>query len=120
VAGDVSLMQAANRDKTFVTTIRVWKDLSFQDVAKKGLKYGDEGPEAEKKQVGGYTEQYRLLLNLFAKKANDLVKEVIISSRLVPSPCGIACVIVVDVYGYSVNPEKLLGEHNGSHANLCL
>jgi len=35
-------MQAANRDENFVTTVRVWKDLSFQDVAKKG--YGDEDP----------------------------------------------------------------------------
>ena len=54
----------------------------------------------------GYTEQYRLLLDLFAKKTNDLVKEVI-SNSLVPSPSA----IVVDAYGYSVNLEKLLGEH---------
>jgi len=90
-----------------VTTIRVWKDLSFQVVAKKGLKYGDEGPEAERKQVEGYTEQYKLLLDLFAKKTSDLVKEVIISNRLVPSPRA----IVIDAYGYSVNLEKLLSEH---------
>ena len=113
-------MQEANTDKNFVTTVRVWKDLSFQDIAKKGLKYGDEGQEAEMTQVEGYTEQHRLLLDWFAKRTNDLVKEVINSDRLVPSPCAIACAIVVDVYGYSVNLEKLLGEHNGSHTNLCL
>jgi heat shock protein beta len=45
------LMQALNRDEIFVTTVRVWKNLSFQDVAKKGLKYGDENPETEKKQL---------------------------------------------------------------------
>jgi len=116
VASGVSLMQAANRDKNFVTTIRVWKDLSFQDVAKKDFKYGDEGPEAEKKQVEGYTEQYRLLLDLFAKKTNDLFKEVITSNRLVPSPCA----IVVDAYGYSVNLEKLLSEHKWLSRYLAL
>ena len=107
MAGGVSLMQAANRDEIFVTTVRVWKNLSFQDVAKKGLKYGDEDPEAEKKQMEEYTEQYRPLLDFFTKKTNDLVKEVIISNRLVTSPCA----IVVDAYGYSANMEKLLGEH---------
>jgi len=40
-------------------------------------------------------------------KTNDLVKEVIISNRLVTSPCP----IVVDAYGYSANMEKLLGEN---------
>ena len=98
-------MQAANRDEIFVTTVRVWKNLSFQDVAKKG--YGDEDPEAEKKQMEEYTESYRPLLDFFTKKTNDLIKEVIISNRLVTSPCA----IIVDAYGYSANMEKLLGEH---------
>ena len=106
MAGGVSLMQAANRDEIFVTTVRVW-NLSFQDVAKKGLKYGGKDPEAERKQMEEYTEQYRPLLDWFAKKTNDLFKEVIISNRLVPSPCA----IVVDAYGYSANMERPLGEY---------
>ena len=54
-----------------------------------------------------YTEQYRPLLDFFTKNTNDLVEEVIISNRLVTSPCA----IIVDAYGYSANIEKLLGEH---------
>ena len=56
MAGGVSLMQTSNSDKILVTTSQVWKNLSFQDVAKKGLKYGDEGAEAEKKQMEEYSE----------------------------------------------------------------
>ena len=103
MAGGVSLIQEADRDEIFVTTVRVWKNLSFQDVVKKG----HENPETEKKQMEEYTEPYRPLLDFFTKKTNDLVKEVIISNRLVTGPCA----IVVDAYGYSANMEKLLGEH---------
>lgn len=104
-----------NRDEILVTTLRAWKNLSFQDVAKKGLKYGDENPETEKQQLEMFTKQYEPLVDFFTKKTQDLVKEVIISNRLVTSPCA----IVVDSYGYSANMEKLLCKHKGSLANLC-
>jgi len=54
-----------------------------------------------------YTEKYGPLLDFFTMKTNDLVKEVIISNRLVTSPCP----IVVDAHGYSANMKKLLGEN---------
>jgi len=107
VAGGVLLIQDVNRDEILVTTVRVWKNLSFQDVAKKGLKYGDENPEMEKQQLEKFTEEYEPLVAFFTKKTQDIVKEVIISNRLVTSPCA----IVVDSYGYSANMEKLLGKH---------
>jgi len=113
VAGGVSLIQEANRDEIFVTTVCVWKNVSFQDVAKKG--YGDEDPEAERKQMEEYTEPYRPLLDIFTKTTNDLVKEVITSNRLVTCPCA----IVVDGYGYSANMKKLLGEHKCLSRYLC-
>lgn len=96
-----------HRDEIFFTTVRMWKNLSFQDVAKKGLKYGDEDPKVEMKQMEEYAEQYKPLVEFFTKKTKDLVKEVIVSNRLVTSPCA----IVVDSQGYSANMEKLLGEH---------
>jgi len=74
VAGGVSLIQEANRDENFVTTVRVWKNLSFQDVAKKG--HGDEDPEAEKKQMEEYTEP----------DATFSLRRPTISSRKSPSP----------------------------------
>jgi heat shock protein beta len=54
-----------------------------------------------------YAEEYKPLLDFFTKKTKDVVKEVIISNRLVTSPCA----IVVDSYGHSANMEKLLGKH---------
>jgi len=79
-----------------------------------GLKYGDENPETEKQQLENFTKEYERLLDFFTKKTKDLVKEVIISNRLVTSPCA----IVVDSYGYSANMEKLLatqGQKNPMH-----
>jgi len=95
-----------NRDEIFVTTVRIWKNLSFQDVAKKGLKYGDENPETEREQLEDFTKQYEPLIDFFTRKTEGVVKEVIISNRLVTSPCA----IVVDAYGYSANMEKLIGK----------
>ena len=105
----------SHRDEILVTTLRAWKNLSFQDVAKKGLKYGDENPETEKQQLEVFTKQYEPLLDFFTKKTKDIVKEVIISNRLVTSPCA----IVVDAHGYSANMEKLLCKHTGPFANMC-
>ena len=104
ICGWRSFADPGGEQGRFVTTVRVWKNLSFQDAAKKG--YGDEDPEADKKQMEEYTERYRPLLDFFTKKTNNLVEEVI-SNRLVTSPCA----IVVDAYGYFTNMEKLLGEH---------
>jgi len=74
---------------------------------KKALKYGDENPEVEKQQLEKITEEYEPLVAFFTKETQDLVKEVVISNRLVTSPCA----IVIDSYGYSANMEKLLGKH---------
>jgi len=113
VAGDVSLMQAANREQNFVTTIRVWKDLSFQDVAKKGLKYGDEGPEAEKKQVEGYTEQYRL-------RTCSLRRPTILSRKSSPTVWFPALVQSWSMRMVTLSTWRSFSVSiNGSHANLC-
>jgi len=100
------MQDVINRDEIFVTTVRIWKNLSFQDVAKKGLKYGDENPETEREQLEDFTKQYEPLIDFFTRKTEGVVKEVIISNRLVTSPCA----IVVDAYGYSANMEKLIGK----------
>ena len=95
-------MQAVNRDEIFVTTVRVWKDLSFQDVAKKG--YGDEDPEAEKKQMEEYTEQYRPLLDFSLRRPT-------ISSRRLSSPTVRLPALVRSSSVRMVTIEKPLGEY---------
>ena len=34
-------------DEVFITNVRRWKKIGFQDVAKAGLKFGDEGMHTE-------------------------------------------------------------------------
>lgn len=50
------------------------------------------------------TEQYKPLLEWFRKEAINVVRDIVISNRLVTSPCA----IVADTYGYTANMEKML------------
>lgn len=50
------------------------------------------------------TDQYKPLLEWFRKEATNVVRDVVISNRLVTSPCA----IVADTYGYTANMEKML------------
>lgn len=102
--------------------------MPFQDVAKSGLKFGDEDedPAEEKARQKELTEQYKPLLEWFKKEVGEIVRNggfpflffsfrvdvslmciwllVVISNRLVTSPCA----IVADTYGYTANMEKML------------
>ncbi|EKM59171.1 uncharacterized protein PHACADRAFT_249432 [Phanerochaete carnosa HHB-10118-sp] len=97
-------------DEILLQQLRVWKKMSFQDVAKSGLKFGDEeeDPEEEKERQKELTEQYKPLIDWFKKETNDFVRNVVISNRLVTSPCA----IVADAYGYTANMEKMLSAQN--------
>ncbi|GJE84143.1 heat shock protein Hsp90 [Phanerochaete sordida] len=102
-------------DEIFVQSVRTWKKLPFQDVAKAGLKFGDEeeDPEEEKERQKELTEQYKPLLEWFKNEAKDAVRNVVISNRLVTSPCA----IVADAYGYTANMEKMLNAQNQGQEN---
>lgn len=102
-------------DEIFVQSIRTWKKLPFQDVAKAGLKFGDEeeDPEEEKERQKQLTEEYKPLLDWFKNETKDIVRNVVISNRLVTSPCA----IVADAYGYTANMEKMLNAQNQGQDN---
>ncbi|KAF8339008.1 uncharacterized protein EI90DRAFT_3279460, partial [Cantharellus anzutake] len=93
-------------DEILISNLRQWKGLVFQDVSKKGLTFGDEdqSPEEEKAELQVEAEKYKPLLSLIKEKATGIVKDVVISNRLVTS----ACAIVADQFGYSANMEKLM------------
>lgn len=112
-------------DEIFVQNIRRWKTIPFQDVAKAGLKFGDEelDPEEEKAQQKALTEKFKPLLDWLKSEAKDAVRDgtlyfivqigvtlmflvVVISNRLVRS----ACAIVADAHGYTANVEKMMSE----------
>ncbi|KAI9001433.1 heat shock protein Hsp90 [Trametes punicea] len=100
-------------DEVFITNIRRWKTIPFQDVAKAGLKFGDEDmdPEEEKEEQARLTEKFKPLIEWLRKevRAKGAARDVVISNRLVTSSCA----IVADESGYTANLEKLI---SSSHA----
>ncbi|TFK87065.1 heat shock protein Hsp90 [Polyporus arcularius HHB13444] len=102
-------------DEVFITNIRRWKKIGFQDVAKAGLKFGDEEmtAEEEKAEQAALTEKYKPLIEWLRKEVREkgAARDVIISNRLVASSCA----IVADEHGYTANLEKLI---SSSHAQV--
>ncbi|KZT55288.1 heat shock protein Hsp90, partial [Calocera cornea HHB12733] len=93
-------------DEILLNTFQRWGGMSFQDVAKKGLQYGDEDmdAEADKAEQAVVAERFAPLLGWLKKEYAGTVMDVVISNRLVTSPCA----IVADKYGYSANMERLM------------
>jgi len=93
-------------DEVLFQHLQRWKKLPFQDVAKAGLKFGDEDKddEDEKELHKETTERFKPLLDWLKEQASDTVRDVVISNRLVTSPVA----IVADIYGYTANVEKLM------------
>lgn len=85
----------------------------------------EEDPEEEKAKQKQLTEEYKPLLDWLKKETKDIVRDgelsgtsskthetdygdtVVVSNRLVTSPCA----IVADAFGYTANMEKLLSEY---------
>lgn len=100
-------------DEIFIQTVRHWKNLPFQDVARQGLKFGDEDPEAEKKELETLTEKFKPLLDFVKAEASHAVRDVVISNRLVTSPCA----VVANELGYTANVERMLSAQNKKKEN---
>jgi hypothetical protein len=49
--------------------------MRFQDVAKKGLQYGDEDLEKEKKELEKFKEDYKPLVDFFVKSTKEAIKD---------------------------------------------
>lgn len=105
---------------------QLYRRVPFQDVAKAGLKFGDEESQKdEKAEMEAAKEKFKPLLDYLKKEAGDKVREgeyivrvtfvtigysrvstVVISNRLVTSPCA----IVADQHGYTANVERMMSE----------
>ncbi|KAI0092064.1 Hsp90 protein-domain-containing protein [Irpex rosettiformis] len=103
-------------DEVFVQNVGRWKKLPFQDVAKAGLKFGDEelDPKEEKERQNQLNEEFKPLLDFLKKETAGVIRDVVVSNRLVTSPCA----IVADAYGYTANMAKLLNSQQKSGANV--
>lgn len=97
-------------DEILFTTLRVWEKLTFQDVAKTGLKFGDEDedPEEEKAKQKALEEKFKPLTEWLKNETSSIVMDVTLSNRLVTSPCA----IVAQMFGYSANMERLMNAQN--------
>ncbi|KAJ6613464.1 heat shock protein Hsp90 [Mycena sp. CBHHK59/15] len=97
-------------DEILVQNIRQWKNVAFQDVAKAGLKFGDEDiDEAEEKELKkDLEEKFQPLLRYLKTQALDIVRDVVISNRLVSSPCA----VVADSHGYTANIQRMMSASN--------
>ncbi|KAJ7507789.1 heat shock protein Hsp90 [Mycena galericulata] len=96
-------------DEIFVQNLRHYKNVPFQDVAKAGLKFGDEELEAqEKEEKKEQEEKFRPLLKYLKNHSSEVVRDVIISNRLVTSPCA----VVADNHGYTANVERMMSASN--------
>ncbi|KAK7049538.1 hypothetical protein VNI00_005569 [Paramarasmius palmivorus] len=97
-------------DEIFVQNIRHWKNVPFQDVAKVGLKFGDEDleEEDEKEQQKMYEEKFKPLMDYLRKKSYRVARDVVISNRLVTSPVA----MVADTHGYTANVQRMMSASN--------
>ncbi|KAF9259497.1 HSP90-domain-containing protein [Marasmius fiardii PR-910] len=97
-------------DEIFVQNIRNWKNVPFQDVAKVGLKFGDEAlaEKDEKEQQKMFEKKFKPLLDYLRKKAFMVVRDVVISNRLVTSPVA----VVADHHGYTANVQRMMSASN--------
>ncbi|KAI9513344.1 Hsp90 protein-domain-containing protein [Russula earlei] len=93
-------------DEILLHQLRKWKGIPFQDAAKVGLQFGDEDldPEKEKTELEETKEKFKPLLSWLKIQAEGVVRDVVISDRLVTSPCA----IVADASGYTANVQRIM------------
>lgn len=100
-------------DEVFFQNLRQWKKFQFQDAAKAGLKFGDEelDPEEERAQQAILAEEYKPLLEWLKKESPEVIRDVVISNRLVKSSCA----VVADVHGYTANVERIMNSNQNQN-----
>lgn len=94
-------------DEPMMRALDMFMGMRTQDVAKQGLIYGDEEEnEAERRELEAHKIAYRPLLEWFKKEFSPKVADVVLTNRLVSSPCT----IVVDNAGWSANMARIMAQ----------
>ncbi|WVQ75175.1 hypothetical protein IAR50_004785 [Cryptococcus sp. DSM 104548] len=92
-------------DEPMMGALNNFMGMKTQDVSKKGLKYGDEDEdEAEKKELEEQKITFAPLTSWLKKDLKDQVSDVVLTNRLVTSPCA----IVVNHMGWSANMQRIM------------
>ncbi len=98
-------------DEPMMSALGNFMGMTTQDVSKKGLKYGDEDEdEAEKKELAAQKIAFGPLIDWLKKDLAGQVSDVILTNRLVTSPCT----IVVDSMGWSANMARIMAAQAGA------
>ncbi|GAA5860289.1 hypothetical protein JCM8547_003453 [Rhodosporidiobolus lusitaniae] len=94
-------------DEMLVNAVPTYSGLRFQDVAKDGVKFGDEdeNPEDDEEELKA---TFAPLVAYLKKELAQSVEKVTLSTRLTTSPC----IVTAGTYGYSGNMERLLAAQN--------
>lgn len=90
-------------DEILTQTLRNWKGIPFQDVAKAGLKFGDDS-EDDVEMMAALAKKFAPLLEWLKVEAGENVRDIVVSDRLVTSPCA----VVADSHGFTANVQKLM------------
>lgn len=80
--------------------------------------FGDEDldPEEEKARQAEAKEKFQPLLSWLKDQAQDIVRDVIISDRLVTSPCA----VVADAGGYTANVQRIMSATSKGQDNTAM
>ncbi|KAJ3091347.1 hypothetical protein HK102_000884 [Quaeritorhiza haematococci] len=89
-------------DEYLMQSLTEYDGHKFQNVAKTGLKYGDEDDEGEDEKA--IAEKYKPLAEWLEKQLTQYVEKVVISNKLTKSPCA----IVASEMGLSGTMERIM------------
>lgn len=91
-------------DEYCVQSMPEFEGKKFQNVAKEGLQFGDEGEEA-KERLEELEESFKPLTDWLKETAlKEHIEKAIVSNRLTDSPCA----LVASQYGWSGNMERIM------------
>jgi len=90
-------------DEYVFSSMPEFEGKKFQDIAKVGLKFGDEDEETEE-YFKSMNEKFKPLADYLKETLKDHIETVTVSNRLTKSPCA----IVANEYGWSGNMERLM------------
>lgn len=92
-------------DEPMMGALDTFMGMRTQDVAKKGLIYGDEEENAaEKREFEAHAIAFRPLIEWLKQQFAPKVADVVLTNRLVTSPCT----IVVEHSGWSANMARIM------------
>ncbi|GAA5999944.1 heat shock protein Hsp90 family protein [Rhodotorula paludigena] len=94
-------------DEMLINSVPTFSGLRFQDVAKDGVKFGDEDESADADEDELRTT-FAPLVAYLKKELAEFVDKVTLSTRLTTSPC----LVTAGTFGYSGNMERLLAAQN--------